>query len=288
VVSDTETATWAIFLWLCIKTQIGSSLDTLEADSLLYFKQMKALKRDQVLSLTQALRQAYLNLLGRNNIDNPTHFPGDVLSEEELERFRANPFFGPVVDSFHGMLLVYFGDYVRYADLVIQMGHDSLQKAWFTSPFNMWDTLLKGVSCFAAAQETRKKKYAKMGQRFRMKYKKWLSMGNPNLLHYDALLDAEFMAFKGNKKNAAIKYYETAIMLAVRGGYQQDAALATERCGAFYLTVMGDRENATYQIGQSMTYWREWGAISKVHHLQEKYADLMPRPSEVSVRNMRI
>jgi hypothetical protein len=40
------------------------------------------------------------------------------------------------------VLLTYFG----YADMVIQLGHDHLQKAQVSSPNNMLDTFLKGVS----------------------------------------------------------------------------------------------------------------------------------------------
>jgi hypothetical protein len=64
-------------------------------------------------------------------------------------------------------------------------------------------------------------------------------MGNPNVKHYGLLLDAEWTALNGDKYNA-IKKYEAAILLAGQGGYQQDAALATERLGDFYLRVMGD------------------------------------------------
>jgi hypothetical protein len=273
--SDTESAIYSICGWLNYKHLIGTSLDALEADSLLYLKQMKALKRDQAVYVTQSWRQVYLNLLGRDNADKPTRCSGDSLSAEELERFRENNFIGAIFIAQHGILFTYFGEYVHYADLVIKAGHDHLQKAQVASPNNMWDTFLKGVSCFAAAHETGKKKYAKMGKIFRSKVQKWLELGNPNVKHYGLLLDAEWAAFKG-KKDDAIKHYEVAILLAARGGYQHDAALATERFGAFYYVAMGDRDSAAYQIGQSITYWGDWGAVAKVRQLKAKYAELLP------------
>jgi hypothetical protein len=241
---------------------------------MMYLKQMKALKRDQAVCLTKALRQPVLNLLGRENVDNPTRFSGEAFREDEVELYRQNPFIGAIFFSYHGILFTYFGEYVHYADMVLKVGHDHFQKIHVGSANNMWDTFTKGVSCFAAAQETGKRKYFKMGQIFRAKINKWLDMGNPNVKQYGLLLDAECLAFQG-KKYDAMKQYEAAILLSARGGYQQDAALATERFGEFYLRIMGEREDAAYQIGQSIKYWGEWGAVAKVRHLQHKYVDLL-------------
>jgi hypothetical protein len=277
---DTESATFSIMIWLNLNMQLGSSLGNLDADSFVYCKQMKALKRDQAAAMMKHFRQVFLNLLGRNNGDNPTRLAGDSFSEYELERCLKDPFFGPIVRICQGMLWTYFGDYVRHAEMAIQMGSDDFTKAHVASSSAMWDSLFKGLSCIAAARETGKKKYAKMGQIFRTRIKTWLSQGNPNVKHYDSLLDAEWMALKGNKF-VAIKHYEVAILVSARGGYHHDAALATERLGDYYLTVMSDREMATYQIGESIKFWGEWGAMAKVAHLQEKYADLMPKPTDI-------
>jgi hypothetical protein len=271
---DTESAMWCIYQWLLYRFHIGSSLESLDDDTLLYLKQMKALKRDQAAYLTKALRQQVLNLLGRENVDQPTRFSGTALSVEEVELYRPNPFIGAIFFSYHGILLTYFGEYVHYADMVLKVGHDHFRKVHVGSSNNMWDTFTKGVSCFAAAHETHNKEYGKMGQIFRSKINKWIDMGNPNVKHYGLLLDAEWSAFQG-KTYDAIKQYEAAILMAARRGYQQDAALATQRFGEFYLRVMGEREDAAYQIGQSIKYWGQWGAVAKVRHLQVKYADLL-------------
>jgi hypothetical protein len=270
---DTESAMYSILFWLCLKHQIGTPLENMEVDSLSYGKQMQALKREQAAGVTKSLRQVYLNLMGRNNADNPTNLFGDSLSEDELDRCRDQPAIIHSAKSFHSILYTYFGEHVKSADLVIALGHDHLQKACVGAPFNMWDTLCRGVSCFAAARETGKRKYARMGQVFRSKVKKWLNQGNPNVKHYESLLDAEYMTLKG-KNFAAIQAYQASIVAAARGGFQQDAALATERLGEFYWTVMGDPEAAVYQLGQSMKYWGEWGAVAKVRHLEEKYGEL--------------
>lgn len=138
----------------------------------------------------------------------------------------------------------------------------------------MWDTLLKGVSCFAAARESGKVKHAMMGKIFWSKLKKWLDQGNPNVKNHKTLLDTEWMAFKG-KNATAVRHYEAAILLAARGGYQDDTTLATERLGDLHLTISGELEEAAYQTGLSGKYWGEWGAIAKVLHLCQKYANII-------------
>jgi hypothetical protein len=145
---------------------------------------------------TKSFRQVFLNLLGRDNVDKPTRLSGIALNQDEKERFSDNPFIGSMFVAHHGMLLTYFGDFQQYSDLLLQMGHDHLQKVHVASPNNLWETYLKGISCFATAQETGKRKYADLGQVFRSKIKSWLDMGNPNVKHYGSLLDAEYMAFK--------------------------------------------------------------------------------------------
>jgi hypothetical protein len=273
---DTESAMHAIHNWLLLKYLVGSALEGLEADAFLYFKQMKALKRDPTAYHTKSWRQVFLNLMGRDNVDKPTRLSGESLTVAEFERYRDNPYIGSLFFVHQGMLFTYFDEYVHYADMVIQLGHDHFQNAQIASPNNLWDTFLKGVACFAAARETGKRKYVKVGRIFRSKINKWLNMGNPNVKHYGSLLDAEWLAFKGDM-SGAIKHYELATLLSARGGYQQDAALATERFGEFYSKVVGDREEAAYQISQSIKYWGQWGAVAKVRHLEEKYADLLLR-----------
>ena len=240
--SDTESATWSIFHWLTLKYILGTSLETLEKDFHAYSKQMKDLKREQAEGACKYFRQTFLNLMGRDNIDNPTRMIGNALSEEELTHCLQNAFLSPGIHKSQTLLYAYFGEYTKLADSVIKLGHDYFAKAHVASPNIMWYTLLTGICCFAAARQTGKKKYSRMGSIMRSKLKRWLDMGNPNVKHYESFLDAEWNAQKG-KNFAAIKQFEVAILLAARGGFQHDAAFASERLGEFQLTVMAERRS---------------------------------------------
>lgn len=273
--SDTESATGAILLHCVLQLVTGVSLQTLREDLSLYSQQMKDLKRGPNLKSTLAMYQTVLNLLGIDNKDNPTqNFSGTAMSEADLAASRLEPFWNSGVLFFQGMLLTYFGEHARQGEVFLTKGLDYLTKVFVASPTNPVDFYLKGVSCFAMARQTKKQKYVKLARTCHSKIKRWLDMGNPNVLHYDALLDAEYMAFRG-KNFKAIKHFESAILLAARGGFQQDAALASERYGEFQMEVMNDLDEGRYRIRQAIKYWRGWGAMAKVEQLEHKYLELL-------------
>lgn len=268
--SDTESATGAILNYMLFQFISGISLQTLEADLSLYSQQMKELKRGPNLKSTKAMHQTVLNLMGRNNHDRPTDFIGDGMSKEDYELSCIEPFWETGVYVFQGVLLAFFGEHARNADAMVRKGHDVVAKSHVGASAIMQDYYLKGVSCFTMARQTGKKKYSKLGNICRAKIKRWLESGNPNVTHYDSVLDAEYMAFKG-QNFSAIKHYEAAILLSGRGGYQQDAAFASERLGEFQIEVMKDEEEGKYRIGEAIKYWRAWGSMAKVEHLEQKY-----------------
>ena len=271
-----------MYHWLIFHFHVGSTLQGLETDVVLYVKQMEELKREPHMNVTKLFLQALVNLLGRDNKEHPTQMFGEVVDEDDYERLIDDPFWIAGANFYQGSLFTYFGEHVRHADMAVELGHDYLSKAHVASSNVPVDTYLKGISCFAAARQTGKRKYARLGQIFRSKTKKWLDMGNPNVRYYDSILDAEAMAYKG-KRFAAIKHYEVAILQAARGGYQHDAALASERLGEFHVSVMGDVDEGRYRLQQAMRYWKSWGAVAKVDDLARKYPDFFvsKQPSEI-------
>lgn len=170
--------------------------------------------------------------------------------------------------------MVYFGHYVEVADSTVELGHDYLQKKRPGNPNIIWDSLLRGVCCFHAAQTTPKnttkgKQYAKVAQMIRKKIRRWKSLGNPNVDQHVELLDAEWNAFKGDYA-AAAHHYDRCISIAARGGCLHDAAFASERLSEFQLEKIRDRHQAMESLKNSLAYWREWGAKGKVTHLEQK------------------
>jgi hypothetical protein len=113
-------------------------------------------------------------------------------------------------------------------------------KASTASPSNMRDIFCRGVSLFARARNTKRRKFIRPAKKLLSRVKSWVNKSNPNAMHYKAFLDAEISALKG-KLQVAEKHYQSGITIAGRGGFKHDAALASELYGEFVLHEVSDK-----------------------------------------------
>jgi hypothetical protein len=260
----------------------GASL-TLSTNQLTqYTTQMKRFGKLIPFKLSRTLLQAFLNLTRRDNIDNPTLLQGDALPEEGCKEAEKVPLLWAAVSTFGGILKTIFGDHITVADEMVKHGADCVTRIFVASPTGVLDTYLKAISCYAAARETRKRKYARVATKLHSKIKKWSKAGNPNVKIHELFVEAEKKALNGDNKKA-IKLYEETIIVSAKCGFQQDAALASERLGEFYLTVMGNKSEASYRLGKAREFWLHWGAIAKVVDLDRKYNHLLMFQPESSL-----
>jgi hypothetical protein len=124
------------------------------------------------------------------------------------------------------------------------------------------------ISLFAMARKTRERKYTNLAKKSLASIKDWAEKGNPNVVHCKSLLEAELAALNG-RQHAAKKHYEVAAMLAGRGGFVRDAALANERYGEFLIEDESDREEAAFRFQEASKLYLEWEARAKAGLLSE-------------------
>jgi hypothetical protein len=172
-----------------------------------------------------------------------------------------------------------FGEHKKGADLSISNGYDMATLS-VGSPMYQVSLFFGGISSFEMARKTKERKYKKNANKIHSTIKSWVRKGNPNALRYDRLLDAEKAAIDGKSK-AAHNHYQSAVVLAARGGYVNDAALANERYGEYLLHVMLDKQAAVFRLEEAIKFYSEWGALKKVELLREQYADLWQKPTEI-------
>jgi tetratricopeptide (TPR) repeat protein len=271
--SDTESATASILHYIIFKFMSGSALQTLTEELSQYTRQMKALDRQMTYKLSRTLLQVLMNLSGLDNEESSTCITGEALPEEGRDEADNEPLLWAAIITFGGILQTFFGDHVAAADDMVKYGANCVTTIFVASPTAVLDTYLKCVSCFAAARQTGHKKYITVGKKLRSKIKAWSKAGNPNVRHYECLVNAELMACEG-KHDKAIKLYEEAIKISARCGCQQDAALACERLGDLYLNVLKSEDDASFRLGLARTYWLGWGAKAKVSQMDNMYSDL--------------
>ena len=137
--------------------------------------------------------------------------------------------------------------------------------------------LFEGLTCFgmasAASKSKESKKWHQKGLAHFHRMKAWVSAGNINCVHYLGLLEAEHVVSKG-KLDLAKEKYQDSISVAKRNGFVQDAALAHERAGIFFL-AQDDTSWAKYHIEKSILLYKDWGCKAKIDHLSNKYEDLL-------------
>jgi hypothetical protein len=128
-----------------------------------------------------------------------------------------------------------------------------------------------GINALVAIDQwrkTRKSRYWKKFRRFCNQLKAWAKKGNLNGLHFISLLDAEAVVVKeGSKSNYVRKLYDSSITSACHSGFIHDAALASTRCGKYFLD-RNDTYWAPHFLSRAREPYIEWGAVAAVRNLE--------------------
>jgi histidine kinase len=103
--------------------------------------------------------------------------------------------------------------------------------------------------------------------------KQWSQHAPDNYLHKHELIAAEIAKVLGENEQAA-EYYDRAIAEATKTGYLQEAALAEELAGEFYLS-RGRTKIASYYLTDAYQEYLRWGAVAKVRELESKHLTLL-------------
>lgn len=256
----------------------GTPLQALVSDMLRFSHQMRSVIQMPTSKMLRLLRQAFLNLLGIDNNGNPTRLCGISVSEQDLKHGANDEFQIAFSTTIQGLLYTYCGEHIKQADLVHQHGAEYLDQIHVGSPSLMFDSFLKGVSCYAAAQKTGKQKYVKYADIFLNRLKTWSDKGNPNVKHYHMFLEAESTALRGSY-DEAVKQFQQVILTSERGGYLQDIALANERLADLHL-MKEDGDEAISRYNEAIKFWKSWGASGKVESLQRRHSVLFGQGSD--------
>jgi hypothetical protein len=89
-----------------------------------------------------------------------------------------------------------------------------------------------------------------------------------------ALLDAELLVARKASMSVIQTAYEKAISLANGGGFMQDAAIANERAGRYYVGRKLHQHWAGYYLNMAKDLFSEWGAIAKVVQMEQHYGQV--------------
>ncbi len=105
------------------------------------------------------------------------------------------------------------------------------------------------------------------------KLEKWAKLSPEHHEHRHQLLQAEYYRLIGNSYEAA-SCYEESIRRASENQFIQEAALANELAGKYYLE-QGRESLAVYYLESAVRAYAQWGAIEKVKHLTAQFGKLL-------------
>lgn len=102
---------------------------------------------------------------------------------------------------------------------------------------------------------------------------------NPNVTHYDSLLDGEMSSLRGDA-HASSRFFESAVVYTGRRGLIQDQALAHERY-AEHLSRLGRDHgaDAEFHMREAVKLYKEWGAHAKVNQLKGLHVEILSEPT---------
>ncbi|KAL3937345.1 MAG: hypothetical protein SGBAC_007536 [Bacillariaceae sp.] len=160
-----------------------------------------------------------------------------------------------------GELLLFFGDHEERAKRL----HGEEEGKTYSElvqgyPPHVIETFHRGITWYAMARKTGKRKYKSRTTKVKKEIAKWAAKGNPNAKDYDML----------NKKyDKADGFYKQAIVRVCQIGHLSHAVLYNERFAEYRLEVHGDRNDYEYHMGEAMRYYTEWGSIGNADQLRK-------------------
>lgn len=240
----------------------------------IYGKQFKAISqlKQYVFSLYE--RQVVQNLLGLAS--DSFKLKGDVF---DIDAMAADRYLLSIVRFRQLDLALFMNDDETGAELGYRLKTD--YKPEELSPGCCAADFLEvnlGILCYGAVRKTKRKVYLSQAKASHAYITEVVKKGNPNMVNFVSLLDAERATLKG-RTAVAKKCYEKAISQAARRGCVNYQAVANERFGD-YMAECSDNNEAEYRWKHAKDLFAEWGAIVKVEQIERKIASISSESSE--------
>lgn len=213
--------------------------------------------------------QSVLNLLGQ--AEHPCILSGAVLQEVEIlsDLQQANDFFGLYYFYLHKLMLSYLFEDISSAPTYageIKKYLNAVAGTVGIPAFYFYDALTALAAVNSSSEEL-----SAVLQRVEE------NQNQMNHQHKVDLVAAEKCRLLGQKAEA-IELYDRAIAGAKANEYIQEAALANELAAKFYLGWGKDKIARVY-LEEALYAYQLWGAVAKVKHLENTYAELLNIPA---------
>jgi predicted ATPase len=270
-----EFAAYCAYTYCFQSFVVGKELVELEREMRTYSEAIRQLKQKAVLTWTQILQQAVLNLIGCSV--NPTCLISEFYNEENgLPQHEAannkNLIFSVY---FYKLFLCYlFSEYAQAVEnsALVESQLFLATATPFVPLYCLYDSLAR-LATYPGSSSQAQEEILKKVALSQEKMKQWAHHAPMNYLHKYHLVQAETARVLAQLLEAE-EFYEQAILGARENGYIQEEALAYELAAKFYLSRGREKFAQTYMKEAHYCYER-WGATAKVKDLETKYPQLL-------------
>ena len=275
---DVESAACNLHQFLEYSYYIGKPLRALNDDFNIYCKQLKAINQLRQYEFSLYEQQVIQNLMGHS--PDPFKLQGDVF---DIDTFEGDPYLVSIVRFRQCDLAFFMCDDENGARMGQWLKHE--YKPDELSPGSCGNEFLEvtlGIMGYGATRKTKRKTFLATAKKCHAHVREVVKKGNPNMVNFESLLNAEFAALKG-RKEVAKKFYEESILQAARLGCINFQAVANERY-ADYMAEIGDYNEAEYRWKLAKELFAEWGAVVKVEQIEEKNEAIPGKKSLLPMR----
>lgn len=249
----------------------GENLEDVAAELDKYGKVVEQMKQQLTLTTNKIYKQMVNNLQG-HSLD-PTRLLGEFYDQDEmvpLHRERGEKLLLFDV-SLMGLILNYlFGEHerARAASMEVKKHLDIVVGVYSVAIFFFYDSLNRLATANVHDRQALRKVRANQ-----KKLGKWADKAPMNHRHKWQLIEAEYCRVCQRVLDAQTRY-EEAIRGAIAEGFINEAALACELAGKFFLSLNNLRVASLY-MKSALYYYEMWGATAKVDHIEMMYADAL-------------
>ena len=200
--------------------------------------------------------------------ENEKDFDGIIKTSNE--NFNNLPFIG-YVNTMQLELYAFFGDWEEAKSLLLTTS-DVRTVLKSVYPVVRY-TFFEGLICIKAAQSSvgvmdswKWKRRALKSTKF---IRRWMKLGNGNIIHCLHLLEAELAVLNGKSEKTVEDFYKSAIDIASKNQFIQDEALSNELASE-YFGSRNERSRSDYYLKQAIECYSKWGATAKVQQLTSR------------------
>jgi len=252
----------------------GMRVDTLKSDTDIYVRHTSELNAGYPLHFLIMIQRACELIVSFDSRTGSLESAHTLVKELE-SHVKQDDYMMAMLNTFQGAIHYLCSDYEKGSALAQDVG--ILLDKLLSHSANMPSLYHQCFALYSSAQNAKglkRRKLKRLGLKRHKILKAWAKQSCVNVVHYVAILDAELAALKGVKKAKVEELYQKATMLATRGGFVQDVAVANERFG-YYMERRGEKVEAGRRFEQAVQYFDEWGFVQKAVLLSREKEELI-------------